>query len=123
MQELTRAAYGSALYTAAASTAPTTWNALILTGFSNNSTMGPLGLAGFSNTIASVAYPARFGSLTDNNYVSTPSVSVDQQEFFHYDNYTQAALDEFTSGKGEYTLGQASKWCWTSIVDGPLGIG
>lgn len=43
--------------------------------------MGPLGLAGFQSTIASVAYPDRFGGLS-NDYVITPSVSNDQMEFF-----------------------------------------
>jgi hypothetical protein len=47
--------------------------------------------------------------LSDNNYVITPSVSADQMGFFHYPNYTQAALDAFTTGKGEYTLGQQSE--------------
>jgi hypothetical protein len=45
--------------------------------------LGPLGLAGFQSTIASVAYPDRFGGLA-NDYVITPSVSNDQQGFFQY---------------------------------------
>lgn len=98
--------YGSILLSGVASSAPDTFEALVLTGYSNNVTLGPLGLAGFDSTIASVAYPARFGELSDDNYVITPSVSADQMGFFHYPNYTQAALDAFTTGKGEYTLGQ-----------------
>jgi hypothetical protein len=43
--------------------------------------VGPLGLAGFQSTIASVAYPERFGDLP-NDYVITPSVSNDQLGFF-----------------------------------------
>ena len=67
--------------------------------------VGPLGLAGFESTIASVAYPDRFSSLS-NAYVITPSISIDQKEFFHYPNYTQSALDLFTTDKSEYSIGQ-----------------
>jgi hypothetical protein len=70
-------------------------------------TTGPLGLAGFASTIASVAYRVRFSDLA-SAYVITPSVSADQQEFFHYPNYTQAALTLFTTAKSEYSLGQLS---------------
>jgi hypothetical protein len=63
--------------------------------------------SGFDSTIASVAYPSRFSSLS-NSYVITPTVSVDQTGFFHYPNYTQGALDTFTTTKGEYSLGQQS---------------
>ena len=97
--------YGSALLVGVASVAPDAFDQLILTGFSGNSTVGPLGVAGFDSTIASVAYPDRFAA-DANDYLSTPSVSIDQKEFFHYPNYTQSALDLFTTTKGEYTLGQ-----------------
>ncbi|KAK6907398.1 hypothetical protein I203_101392 [Kwoniella mangroviensis CBS 8507] len=97
--------YGSNLLTGVASVGPQAFDALILTGFTNNATQGPLGLAAFQSTIASVAYPARFAS-DANDYVITPSVSVDQTGFFHYPNYTNGSLDFFTNNKGEYTLGQ-----------------
>jgi hypothetical protein len=98
--------YGSNLLTGLASVGPDTFDQIVLTGFSNNVTSGPLGLAGFESTIANVAYPARFPY--GNDYISTPSVSIDQKEFFHYPNYTQAALDLFTTTKGEYTIGQVN---------------
>ncbi|WVW80194.1 hypothetical protein I302_102171 [Kwoniella bestiolae CBS 10118] len=97
--------YGSNLLTGVASLAPKAFDALVLTGFTNNATQGPLGLAAFQSTIASVAYPARFAS-DANDYVITPSVSVDQTGFFHYPNYTNGSLEFFTNNKGEYTLGQ-----------------
>ena len=100
--------YGSNLLTGVASMNPGVFDALILTGFTNNATQGPLGLGGFDSTIASVAYPSRFSNLS-NAYVSTPSVSTDQKEFFHYPNYTQDALNLFTTTKSEYSLGQLSK--------------
>ncbi|WVQ64984.1 uncharacterized protein L199_003154 [Kwoniella botswanensis] len=97
--------YGSNLLTGVASVGPQAFDALVLTGFTNNATQGPLGLAAFQSTIASVAYPSRFAS-DANDYVITPSVSVDQTGFFHYPNYTNGSLDFFTNNKGEYTLGQ-----------------
>ncbi|KAK8861622.1 hypothetical protein IAR55_002445 [Kwoniella newhampshirensis] len=110
--------YGSNLLTGVASTAPDAFDALVLTGFTANSTNGPLGLFAFQSTIASVAYPARF-SADANDYVITPSVSNDQTGFFHfgsYPNYTQSALDKFTTTKGEYTLGQQNS------IAGPLAL-
>jgi len=89
-------AYGSFLLTGSAASYPEAFDQLVLTGFSNNVTsgqstlrsyepmtdpLGPLGLPGFQATIASVAYPERFGSLP-NDYVITPSVSNDQIGFF-----------------------------------------
>ena len=97
--------YGSNLLVGLASTTPDILNATVLTGFTNNATSGPLGLAGFDSTLANVAYPARFSELS-NAYVITPSVSADQQEFFHHPNYTQTALELFTTTKGEYSIGQ-----------------
>ena len=90
--------YGSNLLVGLASTTPDILNATVLTGFTNNATSGPLGLAGFDSTLANVAYPARFSELS-NAYA-------DQQEFFHYPNYTQTALELFTTSKGEYSIGQ-----------------
>lgn len=107
--------YGSIMMAGIASVAPTVFDALVLTGFTSNVTMGPLGLAGFMSTIANVAYPARFASLP-NSYVITPTVSNDQLGFFHYPNYTQAALDQFTTTKGEYTLGQQNS------IGGPYAL-
>ncbi|WWD16467.1 hypothetical protein CI109_100893 [Kwoniella shandongensis] len=107
--------YGSALLSGVASVAPDTFDALILTGFTANSTTGPLGLFAFQSTIASVAYPDRF-SADANDYVITPSVSNDQLGFFHYPNYTQSALDKFTATKGEYTLGQQNS------ISGPFSL-
>jgi pimeloyl-ACP methyl ester carboxylesterase len=75
--------YGSNLLTGLAASAPDAFDQLVLTGFSNNVTSGPLGLAGFMSTIAGVAYPDRFSSLP-NDYVITPSVSNDQLGFFQY---------------------------------------
>lgn len=108
--------YGSAMMAGVASVAPDAFDVLVLTGFTANLTasMGPLGLPGFDTTIASVAYPARFPYGSD--YVSTPSVSVDQKEFFHYPNYTSDALQTFTTTKGEYTLGQ------TNSIGGPFSL-
>ncbi|WWC60351.1 uncharacterized protein I303_102922 [Kwoniella dejecticola CBS 10117] len=97
--------YGSNLLAGVASVAPSSFDALILTGFTNNATQGPLGLFAFQSTIASVAYPSRF-SADANDYVITPNMYVDQTGFFHYPNYTDAALSMFTMTKGEYTLGQ-----------------
>ncbi|WVQ93484.1 hypothetical protein IAU59_000558 [Kwoniella sp. CBS 9459] len=97
--------YGSNLLTGVASVAPQAFDALVLTGFTNNATMGPLGLFAFQSTIANVAYPNRFAS-DANDYVITPSKAVDQTGFFHYPNYTNSSLDFFTNNKGEYTLGQ-----------------
>ncbi|OCF31655.1 hypothetical protein I316_06660 [Kwoniella heveanensis BCC8398] len=97
--------YGSNLLTGVASIAPEAFDALVLTGFTNNATMGPLGLFAFQSTIANVAYPNRFAS-DANDYVITPSKAVDQTGFFHYPNYTNSSLDFFTNNKGEYTLGQ-----------------
>ncbi|WVR03773.1 hypothetical protein IAU60_000768 [Kwoniella sp. DSM 27419] len=97
--------YGSNLLTGVASIAPTAFDALVLTGFTNNATMGPLGLFAFQSTIANVAYPDRFAS-DANDYVITPNVYVDQTGFFHYPNYTNSSLQMFTTSKGEYTLGQ-----------------
>jgi hypothetical protein len=74
-----------------ASVAPTVFDALVLTGFTSNVTMGPLGLAGFMSTIANVAYPARFASLP-NSYVITPTVSNDQLGFFQYVLYLYTSL-------------------------------
>ncbi|KAK4688823.1 hypothetical protein P7C73_g1273, partial [Tremellales sp. Uapishka_1] len=96
--------YGSALLTGVAAMSDTVFDALVLTGFTANQTTGPLSNI-FQSEIASEAYPARFAG-DANDYVSTPSVSVDQEAFFHYPNYTQSALDLFTTTKGEYTLGQ-----------------
>lgn len=107
--------YGSNLLTGVASVSPTAFDQLVLTGFSNNVTMGPLGLAGFESSIANVAYPDRFPY--GNDYLSTPSVSIDQKEFFHYPNYTQSALDLFTSTKGEYTIGQTNSIAATIALD------
>lgn len=98
--------YGSALLTGLASVSPTAFDQIVLTGFSNNATSGVLGVGGFESTIASVAYPDRFSY--GNDYIITPSVSIDQKEFFHYPNYTQSSLDLFTKTKGEYTLGQVN---------------
>ncbi|OCF75053.1 hypothetical protein I204_03901 [Kwoniella mangroviensis CBS 8886] len=97
--------YGPALLTGVSALSPSTFDAIVLTGFSNNVTEGPLGLSSFQSTIASVAYPERFAGYP-NDYVITPSQTNDQIEFFHYPNYTQEALDSFTSGKGELPLGQ-----------------
>jgi len=99
--------YGSVLLAGVASVAPDAFDQIVLTGFTANSTNGPLGLAAFDSTIASVAYPDRFGSL-NSTYVITPSVSADQYGFFHYPNYTQSALDLFTNSKSEYSLGQSN---------------
>jgi pimeloyl-ACP methyl ester carboxylesterase len=107
--------YGSNLLTGLASVSPDSFDQLVLTGFSNNVTMGPLGLAGFESTIANVAYPDRFPY--GNDYLSTPSVSIDQKEFFHYPNYSQAALDLFTTTKGEYTIGQVNSIAGTIALD------
>ncbi|ORY29832.1 Alpha/Beta hydrolase protein [Naematelia encephala] len=107
--------YGSNLLTGVAAINPGVFDALVLTGFTNNATQGPLGLAGFSSTIASVAYPSRFSSL-GNDYVITPSVSADQLGFFHYPNYTQSALELFTTTKSEYSLGQQNS------IAGPLKL-
>ncbi|KAK6907413.1 hypothetical protein I203_101407 [Kwoniella mangroviensis CBS 8507] len=82
--------YGSALLTGVSALSPSTFDAIVLTGFSNNVTE---------------AYPERFAG-HPNDYVITPSQTNDQIEFFHYPNYTQEALDRFTSGKGEFPLGQ-----------------
>jgi hypothetical protein len=106
--------YGSNLLTGVASVGPDAFDQIVLTGFSNNVTSGPLGLAGFESTIANVAYPDRFPY--GNDYLSTPSVSIDQKEFFHFPNYTQAALDLFTATKGEYTIGQVSS------IGGPIAL-
>lgn len=106
--------YGSNLLSGVASVGPDTFDQIVLTGFSNNVTSGPLGLAGFESTIANVAYPDRFPYGSD--YLSTPSVSIDQKEFFHFPNYTQAALDLFTTTKGEYTIGQVSS------IGGPIAL-
>ena len=97
--------YGSAMLVLNSIFAPDIFNASVLTGFSGNATAGPLGVPGFASEIANAAYPDRFGSL-GNEYLSTPDVSADQKEFFHYPNYTQGALDLFTTTKGEYTIGQ-----------------
>lgn len=64
-----------------ASVAPNAFDALVLTGFTANSTNGPLGLAGFGATIANVAYPQRFSGL-GNDYVITGTSSNDQIGFF-----------------------------------------
>ncbi|WWC87941.1 uncharacterized protein L201_002841 [Kwoniella dendrophila CBS 6074] len=97
--------YGSNLLTGVASVSPKSFDATILTGFTNNATQGPLGLFSFQSTIASIAYPSRFSS-DANDYVITPNVYVDQTGFYHYPNYTNASLYDFTDNKGEYTLGQ-----------------
>ncbi|WVQ64968.1 uncharacterized protein L199_003138 [Kwoniella botswanensis] len=97
--------YGSALLTGVSALSPSTFDAIVLTGFSNNVTEGPLGLFSFQSTIVSVAYPERFAGYP-NDYVITPSQTNDQIEFSHYPNYTQEALDSFTDTKGEFTLGQ-----------------
>ncbi|KAL7424689.1 hypothetical protein Q5752_000373 [Cryptotrichosporon argae] len=99
--------YGSNLLAGVAGVAPAAFDALVLTGFTANATaaLGPLGIAAFQSTVAAVAYPARFGG-DAHDYVITPSVSADQMAFFHYPNYTQSALAQFTATKGEYTLGQ-----------------
>ncbi|WVF65825.1 hypothetical protein IAT40_000562 [Kwoniella sp. CBS 6097] len=97
--------YGSGTLVGVASIAPNTFDALVLTGYTANATMGPLGLAGMNPTMANVAYPDRFGS-EPNDYVTTAEVSADQALFFHYPNYTQSALDLFVKTKGEWTLGQ-----------------
>jgi hypothetical protein len=99
--------YGSNLLTGVASVSPNSFDQIVLTGFSNNVTSGPLGLAGFDSTIASVAYPDRFQYGSD--YLSTPSVSVDQREFFNYPNYTENALQLFTTTKGELRSFKALK--------------
>ncbi|WWC68591.1 uncharacterized protein I206_102521 [Kwoniella pini CBS 10737] len=97
--------YGSNLLAGLVSISPSSFDALILTGFTNNATQGPLGLFSFQSTIANVAYPSRFS--TDlNDYVITPNMYVDQTGFFHYPNYTNTSLSTFTNTKGEYTLGQ-----------------
>ncbi|WRT65743.1 uncharacterized protein IL334_002691 [Kwoniella shivajii] len=97
--------YGSNLLTGVASVSPSAFDGLVLTGFTNNATTGPLGLFSFQSTIANVAYPSRFAS-EKNDYVITPNVYVDQTGFFHYPNYTNSSLQMFTMNKGEYTLGQ-----------------
>jgi len=97
--------YGSFLLTGLAARAPSAFDQVILTGFSNNVTMGPLGLPGFFSTISNVAYPDRFGGHA-NDYVITPATSNDQLGFFHYPNYSSSALPQFSAVKGEYTLGQ-----------------
>lgn len=43
--------------------------------------LGPLGLAGFMSTIASIAYPDRFATLL-NDYIVTPSIANAQIGFF-----------------------------------------
>ena len=98
--------YGSLLLAGVASVCPDAFDINILTGFAANTTsaVSSLGIPGFETTIANVAYPDRWSYGGD--YVSTPSVSIDQKEFFHYPNYTEAALQLFTTTKGEYTLGQ-----------------
>ena len=97
--------YGSALVAGLTKVAPDLYNASVLTGFSANATTGPLGIAGFASVIANTAYPDRFANLS-NAYLATPSVNADQQEFFHYPNFTADALTLFTTTKGEYTIGQ-----------------
>lgn len=104
--------YGSNMLTGVAAMQPDLYDALVLTGFTGNATNGPLGLAGFGTTIANVSYPERFPYGSD--YLSTPSVSADQMGFFHYPNYTQAALSQFTNTKGEYTIGEIN------TISGPL---
>lgn len=73
--------FGSIQLVGAAYQAPDAFDALILTGFSANGTIGPVGLSNFGSTIASVAYPERFGNLTDNSYVITGTQSNDQLGF------------------------------------------
>jgi len=107
--------YGSNLLAGLASVGPETFDQIVLTGFSNNVTSGPLGLAGFESTLARVAYPDRFPYGSD--YISTPSVSIDQKEFFHYPNYTEDALELFTTTKGEYTIGQVNSIAATIPLD------
>lgn len=97
--------YGSNLMVGVASVSPAVFDALILTGFTYNATRGPLGTASFESIIATVTYPCRFSGLS-NAYVTTPSISADQQVFFHHPDYTQAALSLFTATKSEYSLGQ-----------------
>nr|XP_019050435.1 hypothetical protein I302_00867 [Kwoniella bestiolae CBS 10118]OCF29365.1 hypothetical protein I302_00867 [Kwoniella bestiolae CBS 10118] len=97
--------YGSALVTGLASVSPTSFDAIVLTGFTNNVTLGSLGLTALQLTIASVAYPDRFEGLP-NDYVISASSAADQVVFFHYPNYTQDAFEEFTRTKGEFILGQ-----------------
>ncbi|WWC96901.1 hypothetical protein V866_003776 [Kwoniella sp. B9012] len=52
--------YGSALLTGVSAVSPSTFDAIVLTGFSNNVTEGPSALFSFQLTIASLAYPERF---------------------------------------------------------------
>lgn len=73
--------FGSIQLIGTAYEAPDAFDALILTGFSANGTDGPVGLSNFGATIASVAYPKRFGHLADNSYVVTGTQSNDQLGF------------------------------------------
>ncbi|WVW80210.1 hypothetical protein I302_102187 [Kwoniella bestiolae CBS 10118] len=97
--------YGSGLVTGVTSISPTTFDAIILTGYSSNATDGPIGIIQFQPTISSLAYPERFSS-NPNDYVITPTQTNDQLGFFHYPNYTREAIETFTRTKGEFTLGQ-----------------
>ncbi|KAL8279035.1 hypothetical protein RQP46_008493 [Phenoliferia psychrophenolica] len=106
--------FGSAQLVGAAGVSPTVFDGLVLTGFAANSTTEPLSsLLTFQNTIANTVANSTAGSTHDadwsalpNSYLITQSQAADQLAFFSYPNYTQAALDLFTSTKGTYTMGE-----------------
>ncbi|KAI5478020.1 hypothetical protein MNV49_005712 [Pseudohyphozyma bogoriensis] len=96
--------FGSVMLLEAASRDPDAFDGLVLTGFTANFTLTPLSsFVTFHHTIAA---NAGFGGSLPKSYLITGDQSGDQLGFFSYPNYTQAALNAFTQGKGTYTIGE-----------------
>lgn len=78
--------FGAIQAVGVAERSPEAFDALVLTGFSTNSSAMTATFADFNNAIASQNQPTRFGNLT-NGYLVPGSAISSQFAFFHYPNF------------------------------------
>ncbi|TCD71430.1 hypothetical protein EIP91_010136 [Steccherinum ochraceum] len=80
-------------------------DALILTGFTTDTRAVAVVNAGLGLTIASIANPSKFGTLS-NSYLATASGVNLQQDFLHFPDFPQSSLDFIVQHKGVITIGE-----------------